>query len=84
MQQAPQMGGLGSIGKIPELKNRILFTLGMLIVYRLGAHVPVPGIDAHVLAQFFNQAQGSLLGLFDMFSGGALSRLTIFALGIMP
>ncbi|MDQ6990650.1 MAG: preprotein translocase subunit SecY [Mariprofundaceae bacterium] len=84
MQQAPQMGGLGSIGKIPELKNRILFTLSMLIVYRLGAHVPVPGIDAHVLAQFFNQAQGSLLGLFDMFSGGALSRLTIFALGIMP
>jgi len=84
VQQAPQMGGLGSIGKIPELKNRILFTLSMLIVYRLGAHVPVPGIDAHVLAQFFNQAQGSLLGLFDMFSGGALSRLTIFALGIMP
>jgi len=84
VQQAPQMGGLGSIGKIPELKNRILFTLAMLIVYRLGAHVPVPGIDAHVLAQFFTQAKGSLLGLFDMFSGGALSRLTIFALGIMP
>jgi len=84
MQNAPHMGGLGSIGKIPELKNRILFTLGILIVYRLGAHVPVPGIDAQVLAQFFNQAQGSLLGLFDMFSGGALSRLTIFALGIMP
>ena len=84
MQNAPSMGGLGSIGQIPELKNRILFTLGMLFVYRLGAHIPVPGIDAHVLAQFFNQAQGSLLGLFDMFSGGALSRLTIFALGIMP
>jgi len=84
MQHAPQVGGLASIGQIPELKSRILFTLAMLIVYRLGAHVPVPGIDAHVLAQFFNQAQGSLLGLFDMFSGGALSRLTIFALGIMP
>jgi len=84
MQNAPNMGGLGSIGQIPELKNRILFTLGVLIIYRLGAHVPVPGIDAHVLAQFFSQAQGSLLGLFDMFSGGALSRLTIFALGIMP
>ena len=82
--QAGQLGGLGSVGKIPELKNRILFTLGMLIVYRVGAHIPVPGIDATVLAQFFNQAQGSLLGLFDMFSGGALSRLTIFALGIMP
>jgi preprotein translocase subunit SecY len=82
--QATQLAGLGNIGKIPELKNRILFTLGMLIVYRIGAHIPVPGIDAQVLAQFFSQAKGSLLGLFDMFSGGALSRLTIFALGIMP
>ena len=82
--QMAAMGGLGNIGKIPELKSRILFTLGMLVVYRLGAHIPVPGIDATVLAQFFNQAHGSLLGLFDMFSGGALSRLTIFALGIMP
>ncbi|MFC1536357.1 preprotein translocase subunit SecY [Pseudomonadota bacterium] len=84
MAQPGQLGGLANIGKIPELKNRILFTLAMLIVYRLGAHIPVPGIDAAVLAQFFNQAQGSLLGMFDMFSGGALSRLTIFALGIMP
>jgi preprotein translocase subunit SecY len=84
MAQAGQLGGLANIGKIPELKNRILFTLAMLIVYRLGAHIPVPGIDASVLAQFFSQAQGSLLGMFDMFSGGALSRLTIFALGIMP
>jgi len=81
---AGSMGGFGDIGKIPELKTRILFTLGMLIVYRIGAHIPVPGIDAGVLAQFFSQAQGSLLGMFDMFSGGALSRLTIFALGIMP
>ncbi len=78
------MGGFGNVGKIPELKSRILFTLAMLIVYRIGAHIPVPGIDAGVLAQFFSQAQGSLLGMFDMFSGGALSRLTIFALGIMP
>jgi len=84
MAQADQLGGLANIGKIPELKSRILFTLGMLIVYRLGAHIPVPGIDGAVLAQFFSQAQGSLLGMFDMFSGGALSRLTIFALGIMP
>jgi len=81
---AGAMGGFGNIGKIPELKSRILFTLAMLIVYRIGAHIPVPGIDAGVLAQFFSQAQGSLLGMFDMFSGGALSRLTIFALGIMP
>jgi preprotein translocase subunit SecY len=84
MAQAGQIGGLANIGKIPELKNRIIFTLAMLIVYRMGAHIPVPGIDASVLAQFFSQAQGSLLGMFDMFSGGALSRLTIFALGIMP
>ena len=84
MAQAGQLGGLANIGKIPELKKRILFTLAMLIVYRMGAHIPVPGIDASVLAQFFSQAQGSLLGMFDMFSGGALSRLTIFALGIMP
>jgi len=82
--QAGNIGSLANISNIPELKSRILFTLGMLIVYRIGAHIPVPGIDAQVLAQFFNQAQGSLLGLFDMFSGGALSRLTIFALGIMP
>ncbi|OIO72737.1 MAG: preprotein translocase subunit SecY [Zetaproteobacteria bacterium CG1_02_53_45] len=81
---AASMGGFGNIGKIPELKSRILFTLAMLIVFRIGAHIPVPGIDAAVLAQFFSQAQGSLLGMFDMFSGGALSRLTIFALGIMP
>ncbi len=81
---AAPLGGLGDIGRIPELKARIMFTLGMLIVYRIGAHIPVPGIDAAVLAQFFQQAQGTMLGMFDMFSGGALSRLTIFALGIMP
>jgi len=82
--QQPQLGGLANIGKAGELKQRVLFVLAMLIVYRIGAHIPVPGIDAQVLAQFFDQAQNSLLGLFDMFSGGALSRLTIFALGIMP
>lgn len=83
-ERAGQLAGFADVGKIPELKKRILFTLGMLIVYRIGAHIPVPGIDAQALAMFFNQAKGSLLGLFDMFSGGALSRLTIFALGIMP
>jgi len=82
--QQPQLGGLANVGKVSELKQRILFVLGMLVVYRIGAHIPVPGIDAQVLAQFFNQTQNSLLGLFDMFSGGALSRLTVFALGIMP
>ncbi|MDX8381328.1 MAG: preprotein translocase subunit SecY [Ghiorsea sp.] len=82
--QQPQLGGLANIGKVGELKQRIFFVLAMLVVYRIGAHIPVPGIDSHVLAQFFDQTSNSLLGLFDMFSGGALSRLTIFALGIMP
>ena len=74
----------GSIFKIPELKRRILFTLGILVVYRIGAHIPTPGIDSAALAEMFAQAKGTILGFFDMFSGGALSRLTIFALGIMP
>ncbi|MBF0369227.1 MAG: preprotein translocase subunit SecY [Magnetococcales bacterium] len=81
--QSP-LAGLANMGKIPELRNRLLFTLGMLIVYRIGAHVPTPGIDPNALAAFFAQQQGTLLGMFNMFSGGALSRLTVFALGIMP
>nr|CRH06660.1 Preprotein translocase SecY subunit [Candidatus Magnetococcus massalia] len=81
---ASPLAGLGNLGKIPELRKRILFTLGMLIVYRIGAHVPTPGIDPQALAAFFAQQQGTLLGMFNMFSGGALSKLTVFALGIMP
>jgi len=77
-------GGFANIFKIPELKKRIIFTLLLLIVYRLGVHVPVPGIDTFALASFFAKAKGTLLGLFDMFSGGALARLSVFALGIMP
>jgi len=73
-----------NIFRIPELKKRVLFSLGMLIVYRIGCHIPTPGIDSLALSHFFKQAQGTLLGLFDMFSGGALERLTVFALGIMP
>ncbi|SNB46454.1 preprotein translocase subunit SecY [Geobacter sp. DSM 9736] len=73
-----------NIVKIPELKKRVLFSLSMLAVYRIGCHIPTPGIDGQALAHFFKQAQGTLLGLFDMFSGGALERLTVFALGIMP
>jgi len=76
--------GFGNIFKIPELKKRILYTLGLLVVYRIGVHVPTPGIDTVALASFFAQAKGTLLGLFDMFSGGALERLSVFALGIMP
>ncbi len=74
----------GNIFRIPELKKRVLFTLGILIVYRIGAHIPTPGINSAALAELFAQARGTILGFFDMFSGGALSRLTIFALGIMP
>jgi len=73
-----------NIFRIPELKKRVLFTLGMLVVYRVGCHIPTPGVDAVALSHFFKQAQGTLLGLFDMFSGGALERMSVFALGIMP
>jgi len=78
------LDALKNIFKIPELKKRVLFSLAMLIVYRIGCHIPTPGIDRVALSLFFKQAQGTLLGLFDMFSGGALERLTVFALGIMP
>ncbi len=78
------LSGFKNIGKIPELQKRILFTFLLLAVYRVGAHVPTPGIDTQALAAFFEQAKGSLLGLFDMFAGGALSTLSVFALGIMP
>ena len=73
-----------NVFKIPELRRRVLFTAGLLVAYRLGAHVPTPGIDGHALAQFFDQVQGTLLGMVDLFSGGNLRRLSIFALGIMP
>ena len=73
-----------NIFRIPDLRKRVLFTLGMLAVYRIGGHIPTPGINADMLAQFFNQNSGSALGLVDLFSGGNLRRLTIFALGIMP
>ena len=70
--------------RIPDLRKRLLFTLAMLAVYRLGAFLPTPGINTDVLAQFFQQNQGSVLGVIDLFSGGNFRRLTIFALGIMP
>lgn len=73
-----------NIFRIPELRNRVLFTLGLLAVYRLGGHIPTPGINAELLAQYFAQNAGSSLGLVDLFTGGSLRRLTIFALGIMP
>ncbi|MGA2850699.1 MAG: preprotein translocase subunit SecY [Terracidiphilus sp.] len=73
-----------NIFRIPDLRKRVLFTLGILAVYRLGSHIPTPGIDAHQLEILFNQQSGSALGLMDLFGGGNLRRMTIFALGIMP
>jgi preprotein translocase subunit SecY len=78
------IGGVQNIARITELRNRILFTFGMLAVYRLGAFVVTPGINADVIRSFFQQMQGTMFGLFSMFSGGALEQLSIFSLGIMP
>src|SRR5512145_925671 len=73
-----------NITHIPELKRRLLFTLGMFAIYRLGEHVPAPGVNAQALAQVFATQAGTLFGLYDVFVGGSFSRATIFALGIMP
>jgi preprotein translocase subunit SecY len=73
-----------NVFKIHELRQRVLFTLGLLVVYRIGGHIPTPGIDAGALGEFFSQASGSLFGLYDLFVGGAFSKATIFSLGIMP
>ncbi len=70
--------------RIEELRNRIIFVLLMLVVFRIGAHIPVPGIDRTALSAFFQAQEGTILSFFDMFTGGALARLTVFALGIMP
>jgi len=75
---------LAKSGKFGDLKRRLLFLLLALVVYRIGAHIPVPGIDPDQLSQLFKGQQGGILGMFNMFSGGALSRFTVFALGIMP
>jgi preprotein translocase subunit SecY len=76
--------GVESLGKLPELRKRILWTFGLLAFYRIGIHIPVPGVDAAAIAEFFQSASNTLFGLFDMFSGGGLSKVSIFALGIMP
>jgi preprotein translocase subunit SecY len=75
---------LKSFGKMSELKSRLWFVLGALVVFRLGSHIPVPGIDPTVLKQLFDSQSGGILGMFNMFSGGSLERFAIFALGIMP
>ena len=81
---ATALPNVGKSGRYGDLKRRLVFLLGALVVFRIGAHIPVPGIDPNVLADLFKGQQGGILGMFNMFSGGALSRFTIFALGIMP
>ncbi|MBN2333667.1 MAG: preprotein translocase subunit SecY [Deltaproteobacteria bacterium] len=76
--------GMENIGSIPELQRKIGWTFFLLFIYRVGIHVPTPGIDGQALASFFAEAKGTLLGMFDMFAGGGLSRLSVFSLGIMP
>ena len=80
----PQAATLGKSGRYGDLWRRLWFLLGALVVYRIGAHIPVPGIDPVKLAELFQGQQGGILGVFNLFSGGALSRFTLFALGIMP
>lgn len=84
MANSPSLGGLGDASRFQDVRSRFLFLLGSLLVYRLGTFIPVPGIDPIRLARFFQEQEGTILGLFNMFSGGALSRLSIFALGVMP
>src|SRR3546814_20328902 len=86
MAKNPGMSGgaMPNLGKMSEVRNRLFFLLGAIIVYRIGSFVPVPGIDPVQLAALFNQSKGTILDLFNMFSGGALSRLSIFALGVLP
>ncbi|MCW5206311.1 preprotein translocase subunit SecY, partial [Desulfobulbus sp. F5] len=78
------MSGLASAANMPELRKRAVFTLLMLLVYRMGVQIPTPGINGEALAAFFAQNSGTLFGMFNMFSGGALENFSIFALGIMP
>src|SRR6201998_405749 len=75
---------VANVFRIPDLRKRLLFALGLLAVYRIGGHIPTPGVNANALESFFNRNAGSVFGMFDLFSGGMLRRLTIFALGIMP
>ena len=83
-EQLAQNFNLGAFGKATELKNRIWFTIGALLIYRFGTFIPLPGIDAGAMQNIFEQNAGGLLGMFDLFAGGSLQRMAIFALGIMP
>src|SRR5437879_9033642 len=81
---ANALPNVGKASRYGDLKRRLLFLLAALVVFRVGAHIPVPGIDPHVLGDLFKDQQGGILGMFNMFSGGALRRFTILALGILP
>ncbi len=83
-EQFARQLNLGAFGKATELKKRLWFTLGALIVYRLGTYIPVPGVDPRILSDIFDQQAGGILDMFNMFAGGALERMTIFALNVMP
>ncbi len=83
-EQLAQSINFGALAKATELKQRIWFTLGALVVYRFGTYIPIPGVDTFILEQIFQQHQGGVLGIFDAFAGGALGRMSIFALNIMP
>ena len=78
------MAGVDNIARLPELRKKLLWTFALLAVYRMGIHIPIPGVDSAALSEFFAQAQNTLFGIFDMFSGGGLKNMSIFALGIMP
>src|SRR6266545_7740998 len=78
------LSGFQNASRIPELRRRLFFTLGMLAVYRLGVHVPTPGIDRQAMAAFFEQQKNTLFGFLNLFSGGALEQFSVFSLGIMP
>ncbi|MCP4993252.1 MAG: preprotein translocase subunit SecY [Gammaproteobacteria bacterium] len=82
--QGAMAGGLGGIGKLTELRQRLLFVVGALLVFRIGTFIPVPGVDPAAIAALFDQQQGTIVDMFNMFSGGALERASLFALGIMP
>ena len=83
-EQLAQSMNFGALGKAKELKSRILFVLMALVVYRIGTYIPLPGIDPHIWNEIFESKGGGILDMFNMFSGGALSRMTIFALNIIP
>lgn len=83
-RSADAMSGLGGLGKFTELRSRLLFVLGALIVYRIGSYIPVPGVNGQAMVEFMKAQQGTIMGMFNMFSGGSLSRMTLFALNVAP